>query len=176
MMAATLYDLTAEMRIIEDAIDRAEQDGVGELEATTYLYQLLLEGDGQLGEKLERYARLVKNAEAYAEMLKQEAARLTDRAKAQTNRAKRLKDAVHWALTTLGIGKHQAGPHEWRIQANGGKAPLAIDEAVTPETVEPRFQRVEVAFEIDAIRSALEAGEDVPWARLAERGTHVRLS
>jgi len=175
---AALYELTAQMRQIEDVIEALEESGADDAEATSALYDALIQTDGEIAEKLERYARIVRNEEGYAAMIKNEAQALAAKAKVRENRATRLKTAVKLALETLGIGKQEAGPFTWSVQANGGKAPLDVDPTLDISKIDPRFVRTipeQKVLDTDAVRAALEAGEELEFAVVRERGTHVRL-
>ena len=62
-----------------------------------------------------------------------------------------------------------------RRQKNGGKAPVQLTEGIEVSAIPGRFQRQPPPeVDMDAVRDALEAGEVLPWARLVERGEHVR--
>lgn len=173
---ASLYEIIDNTALVESVIDQMEESGAGDPETIEMLYSALLEQDASLSSKLEGYARLIKNAEAHAAMLKAEEQNLAARRRVAENRAKRLKAAVHQALEHLRLPKIQAGPFEFRVQANGGKAPLVLDPEVRPEARDSQFWRVEILDDTDAIRAALEAGEPVLGAQIGERGTHLRLS
>lgn len=60
------------------------------------------------------------------------------------------------------------------VCANGGKAPLRFDNT-PPEQMPERFKRVTVEPDREAIRTALEAGEELSFAYLAERESHLRI-
>jgi hypothetical protein len=59
------------------------------------------------------------------------------------------------------------------VTNNGGKQP--IDLTVCPEQLPAEFQKVSVTADEDRLRDALKAGREVPGARLAPRGTHLRI-
>lgn len=67
-----------------------------------------------------------------------------------------------------------AAGRQLSIQPNGGKVPVQIDPT-DPATVEERFRRVRVELNTEAVRAAVEGGEVVPFARLVEKGTHLRI-
>lgn len=98
------------------------------------------------------------------------------------NKARALGNRIGWAKSVL--KRHLEGTrrtkvetargHVLSIQANGGKVPLLIDPT-DAATVEQRFQRVKVELDTEAVRKACEAGEAVGFARLGERGSHLRI-
>lgn len=173
---ATLYDLVGELATLEAAIDQLEEQGAAAEAVVDELYTHLIQTDGRLSEKLEGYAALIKNADAYAAMLKNEEANLAAKRKVAENRAQRLRTAVQQAMTTLGLTRQEAGRFEFRLQSNGGKLPVVFDPEVRPEARPSEYWRVEIKDDVDAIRAALEAGEELPGARLGDRGVHLRLA
>jgi len=60
-----------------------------------------------------------------------------------------------------------------RIQVNGTSA-LVLDPELDASTLPKRFIKIKRDVDTDAIRKALEFGEELPYAHL-ERGTHVRV-
>ena len=60
------------------------------------------------------------------------------------------------------------------INGNGGKQPLRFDNTA-PGDLPTRFQRTIIEPDKDAIRAALEAGEEISFAYLAERENHLRI-
>jgi hypothetical protein len=69
------------------------------------------------------------------------------------------------------------------VQANGGKTPLELtfgDRELTPDLiamfdVPPEFVKVTYTLNTDAVRAALEEGVELPWAKLGDRGRHLRV-
>lgn len=61
------------------------------------------------------------------------------------------------------------------IAGNGGKRPVVFEEVINPEYIEPRFRLVRTEIDREAVRAALEAGEQLPFAKLGERGFHMRI-
>jgi hypothetical protein len=71
------------------------------------------------------------------------------------------------------------------VQTNGGVLPLELTlpmgdllaETIEEYAIDERFYRMSVTYTLDkeAIRAALEAGEKLPWAKLGERGSHLRV-
>ena len=50
-----------------------------------------------------------------------------------------------------------------------------MDDSVSPTELPEKFQKVNVEIDKTAIRSALEAGEDLDFARLGDRGASIRI-
>lgn len=73
---------------------------------------------------------------------------------------------------------------ELSVRTNGGVLPMEVTlpPELTAETLEQfgideRFYKMRVTYELDsaAVRKALEGGETLPWAKLGERGSHLRI-
>ena len=72
------------------------------------------------------------------------------------------------------LDKLKAGLFTVSIQANGGKAPLVVDE-FDPNAWPTRFQEVKAMPKLDEVRAALEAGDTLEFARIGERGRSLRI-
>lgn len=63
------------------------------------------------------------------------------------------------------------------VANNGGRAPLVVD-AVAPDEVDPDYTKtVPARLELDRdyIRKVLDDGTPLPFARLGERGRHLKV-
>lgn len=166
-MNQSLYDLTDNALNLEALLEQVESGADAAI-----LQDALAANAEQITEKAEAYVRYIRNLEALAEIRKNEAAHLRERAEQAENRAKYLKNALFQTLEALGREKMDAGPFSLSIVNNGGKVPLNID----PDALVPAdFQKVRVEWDKDAVRLALEAGQEVPGASLGERGRGLRV-
>lgn len=126
--------------------------------------------------KLEAICRLVLEAEARAGARAIEASRLTAYAAHDMGRARRLRDYVQRCAQLAGWKRHSAGTYQVSIVRNGGKAPLLLDSS-DPQSFPAQYRRriEEIELDREAIRAALEAGREVPGARLGERGSRLAI-
>ena len=82
-----------------------------------------------------------------------------------------MKEVLLYVMTEkLNERKITSDFHTFTVCKNGGKQGVNIFAEV-PDN----FQRVIYEPDTDKIRDALEAGEDLPFAKLLERGEHVRI-
>ena len=102
-MSIHLYDLPAHFRAIADELDAL--DG----EATPELLERLNALEGTLEEKARWRVALIREREAEADAIKQEVARLKQRAEAKENAAKRLKADLLGVLQAVGVPKLDVG-------------------------------------------------------------------
>lgn len=109
----TLYELSAEMAGLIDAYDMAETE-----EERAEIAQSLVDLHGEITDKADGYAKVMRNKMAEAEALKKEAKRLTDKAKAAENLAERLKNTMFDAMKLTGQTEISTSIGKWRVQNN----------------------------------------------------------
>ena len=168
-----LYEITEQTLEIENILAGLDEESANCEAVVTALQDALTAHKDALGEKLEKYVHVIRNYEALAEARKAEAARLADGAKVAENKAKRLKEAILNAYDALGLEKVQAGVFTVTATQNGGATPVEVlaDASDLPD----EFRTVKYAPNNAAIREALEAGQELEFAKLAPRGKHVRI-
>ena len=128
---------------------------------------------GELNDKVSQWSRCIKNMEGERDAIKAEGDRLTARAKSVDNQITRMKATLMMYLKAA--GKTEAGDEviKAKIIKNGGKAPLEID--IRPEELPEIFRKVTYDADKEAIRKALEDGKTYSWARIGERGEHIKI-
>lgn len=123
--------------------------------------------------KADNYAAYVHHLLARAKARAEEAERLSARAKVDTNAAKRLRENMKTVLEFAGVKKIETPRFQISIAGNGGKQPIECN--VKPDDLPDELRKTEFKINSDAIRTKLEAGEEVPGCRLLERGTSLRI-
>ncbi len=130
-----------------------------------------LEGiEGEIEEKADGYAKIIKELEAKQKARKEEAARLTESAKTFENKVKLLKQNLYNAMKTTGKTKFATDLFSFNIAKNGGKQVLTIDGEVPEE-----YTKTIVENDTDKIRQALEEGKELKFAHLEPRGESLRI-
>ena len=109
----TLYELSAEMAGYINAYDAAETE-----EERAEIAQSLVDLHGEITDKADGYAKVMRNKLAEAEALKKEAKRLTDKAKAAESLAERLKNVMFDAMKLTGQTEIPTSIGKWRVQNN----------------------------------------------------------
>lgn len=173
-MSKTLFEIGADAQALNELLIELEGD-ISDPAVAEAIDEWLQENSVALDKKLDGYGALIREREALAEARKAEAARLQALAKTDENTAKRLKERLQYFFEERGITKQETARFKFSVVANGGKAPLLIDEGICPEDMPEVWQKVTVDFDRDAIRQALEAGAKISCARLAERGRSLRI-
>ena len=171
MSAKTLLDITDDLHALWALIEEREGDITGIEQA---IDGWLAEIDGDLAGKLDNYAALITHMEHLSEGRKEQAQRLSKRAKTDENAAAYLRHRLKFALEARGKLKLDTPRFRLSIQRNGGAAPVIIPDL---QALPPQFVKQEIVYVPDreAIRKALESGQQVPGATLGERGTRVSI-
>jgi hypothetical protein len=171
----TLWDIGADGRALNDLIEECGGD-VTDPRVSEAFDAMFLEVAKDEANKLEGYAQMIRMLETEAAVAKAEAEQFTMKARHRTNQVARMKERVKEYLESLGRTEaHTAKGRTFKIQKAGGVAPLVIDENYSPDEIDPKFVKVVKSIDGGAVRSALEAGEPLAFARLGERGTYLAL-
>lgn len=120
--------------------------------------------EGEIEDKADEYAKIIKELEAKRDARKIESKRLTNSALIFDNRIKSLKQNLFNAMKQTGKTKFTTDLFTFNIAKNGGKQALAIDGEVPKE-----YTKTIVENDTDKIRQALENGENLPFAHLEPR-------
>ena len=153
-----LYELDASLRVLEQVVDEG-----GEISPELMDLALNVLGS-QVETKMENIAKLMRNWEGESDAIDAEIKRLRDRKSVIDKAADRLKE---YALSCLQAAQMR------RI-----KLPLVtayigttsyVDLAVSPEELPEEFRRIKVEADKTAIKKALDAGQEIPGAAMAER-------
>lgn len=126
--------------------------------------------DGEIEDKADNYAKIIKELEAKQKARKEEAKRLTDSASVFENRVKALKNSLFNAMKEIGKTKFATNLFSFNIAKNGGKQALTIDGDVPEE-----YTKTIIENDTDKIRQTLENGENLPFAHLEPRGESLRI-
>lgn len=158
-----LYELTSDWNNVANMLydeDIDEQMVLDTLES--------IEGD--IEDKADGYAKIIKELEARQKARKEEAKRLVDSAKTFENKIKFLKQNLYNSMKETGKTKFTTDLFTFNIAKNGGKQVLTIDGEVPKE-----YTKTIIENDTDKIRQALENGENLPFAHLEPRGESLRI-
>ena len=110
---ASLYELSAEYSGFLDAYDNAQSD-----EEAAEILQSLVDIHGELTEKGEAYAKVIRNKKSEAKAFKDEADRLMAKAKSASNLVDRLQQALLDAMKLTNTKEIVTSIGKWRMQMN----------------------------------------------------------
>jgi hypothetical protein len=172
-MSRTLLDITDDFQALDELLAEAGGD-ITEPSVQRYIEQLIDQLDQDFLTKVDNYAALISELEARAQHRKDEAKRLDALAKSDANSATFLKQRLKTVLEQRGTKKLETPRYRLSVAGNGGKLPVEIhvDASDLPE----QYQKVKRDPDTDAIREALQKGEEVQGCALGERGKHLRIN
>lgn len=124
---ATLYELSAGYAALLDMYDQAETDA-----ERAGIMDMLASAEGDITEKAEAYARIMKNKQAEAEGFKAEADRLTAKRKAAEAVVDRMKEAITKAMMLVDVREIGTTIGKWRLQTNPWSCEV-LDVNAVPE-------------------------------------------
>ena len=158
---SNLYELKENWKQVADMLyeeDVDEQCVLDTLEAI----------EGEIEDKADNYAMIIKNLLASAEAKETEAKKMAEKANAEKNRAKLLKQNLYEIMKETGKTKFKTDLFNFSIQKNGGKQALTVDGEVPEEYCK-------LIEDNEKIRKALENGQALEFAHLEPRGEGVRI-
>lgn len=161
---STMYALTTEFQALlalGDSDDPEEQKA----------FMDTLEGlVGEIEIKADSYAVVIAELKAQQDKINTEIERLARIESAIESNINRMKTRIKETMEAMGKTEIKTDLHTFKIQNNGGVQPLMITGEV-PDN----FKKVVLENDNAKIRDALKTGEDLPFAHLVERGTHLRI-
>lgn len=161
-----LYELTEQYDTVLNMLYDGETDEQAIMDT--------LEGlEGEIEDKADNYAKLIRIMQSDAEMLKKEEERLTQRRRSLEARAQRLKQNLQENLEFIGKTKFKTALFSFSVATNGGKQPLTITENLEDIPGKYLIPQPPVPNN-EAIRRLLETKE-VEWAHLEPRGRSLRI-
>ena len=169
MKHLTLFQLNDDIAALVDEIIDAELEGDTEL-VDALLGELASLYDAREA-KHEAYVHVIKNAEATAEACYKEANAFYTRNKALKNLAVRLKDILMGDLKEHDAKSTTAGKFKIARQRNSQPSVIMSIEA---EALPTEFQRITIEADKDALKDALNTGEEIDGVAL-ETGEHIRI-
>lgn len=160
---SSLYELTNDY---ETVLNMLYDEDIDE----QMIFDTLESIDGEIEDKADGYAKIIKELETKRDARKAEAKRLTDNVALFDNKIKRLKQNLFNAMKATGKTNFTTNLFIFRIQKNGGKRTLIIDGEVPEE-----YTKIVIENDTDKIRQALESGEKLPFAHLEAQGESLRI-
>lgn len=161
-----LYELTEQW----DAVFNMMEDGETDEQV---IFDTLESIEGEIEDKADNYAKIIRNLQANADALKAEEERLYRRRKSAENHIQKLKDTLQANLEFIGKTKFKTDLFSFSVSKNGGKQPLSITEnldEIPGKCLIPQPPKVNN----DAVRELLK-NKEVEWAHLEPYGRHLNI-
>ena len=164
----TLYDLDMEF---QELLTLAEDEDLD----SQVLEDTLEAMAGEWENKLDAYGIVRNELSMDVAKIDMEVKRLTEKKKRINGNISRINQAIMASMKLHDTRKVEGEHFTWQIQKNGGKAPMIIDESVPVVDLPEEYQLWDVKVNKEAIRKDLEAGKELPFAHIGERGESIRL-
>ena len=161
----TLYQLSEDIKYILDLADEDEDE--------QSLREALENLSGECEDKAESIATLVQELTALSVSRDAEAKRLINRAKVALNAARRAKEYLRENMKMCGMRSLDTNRFRITRCKNSGKSPIDLIEDKVPESY--KNETVISKIDTERIREELELGTDLEFAKLADRGEHLRI-
>lgn len=172
-MSRSLFNITEDLLALERILFETGGD-ITDPAVSEVVDQWFDELQGDLNSKVENYCSLIKDIEIRASNRKREEERIRRLRQVDENIVKSLKTRMQQALDVLQIPRVNTGLFRVTVANNGGKQPMVLDETNVP--AEYMATRIVTEVNKDLVRSHLEAGDDLPFAQLKERGRSLRIA
>jgi hypothetical protein len=161
-----LYELTEQYEELMDLLYDEETDEQTVLDTLESV-------EGEIEDKADNYAKILRNMAAEAEAVKAEEDRLHRRRVRIENSAKWLKNTLQANLEFIGKTKFKTELFSFSVVNNGGLQPLSITENLGE--IPSKYLIVQdPVVDTDAVRDLLK-DKEVDWARLEPRGRHLNI-
>lgn len=165
-MGNTLYELTEQYQTVMDMLCDADTD-------EQVIFDTLEAIDGEIEEKADNYAKIIRMLKGDAEIIQNEEARLYAKRKSLENRIQRLKDTLQASMEFIGKTKFKTALFSFSVAKNGGKQPLEITDNLDEIPGKYLIPQPPVPNK-EKIRQLL-AEKEVDWAHLAPYGKHLNI-
>ncbi len=173
-----LYEISEKLEELNNLLDNL--DGVDIPAEVAEIYNdILTEAEqtkNDFADKVDDILCLIQSRKKWLQIRKQEAERLNKLIKKDENTMNFLTEYLSRHLEAQEIKKMRTNKFNLTVANNGGKLPLWIDSKVNPKDLPKKYQQITVQVNKDAIREALEEGEELDFAGFSERGKHLRIS
>ena len=161
-MSLSLYQMSQEW---EDVFDKLLDPEIPE-EAVFDTIEMI---EADMDTKADGYAKIIKSMDGDTAQIDAEIKRLQERKTAIKNRQDALKQRLFDTMKTTGRTNFKTALFSFNIQKNGGVKPVELQGEVPAAWLKPGTP------ETAKIREDLEAGNELPFATLGERGEGLRI-
>lgn len=168
----TLFEIGEQLLALDALLDESGGEVTPENEAAYDAW--FAEIQESQAAKLDAYVGLLKTWEGQAVSAQAVIDQFRAKLNSLENRMKRHKDRMKTYMECTNQSKLST-TSGWvlAVQKNGGKQAVELNCPV--DQLPKRFTKVKVEPDMDAIRAAIEGGEELEFAVMHPRGTHLRI-
>lgn len=164
---ASLYELTSAYQALLDAYDAAETD-----DERADIIDAIIDAKGDITQKGEDYARIIRNVESDVKAYQDEINRMTGHVRAGKNLIERLKGNYLDAIKLTGEKEIKTSIGKWRIQNNPWSCDVEDWEKVPVKYRTPQPDKVDKKSLLDDFKATGEIIEGVTFKQ--EMGIRFR--
>lgn len=178
MPALSLMELSEREAAWLDALTQVNEDGnpISEEEQARIIDEYV-QADASFKDKVDRYVDLIWAFGARADYQSMQASHYDALSRSNESVANKLRARLKVVMELRGESSIETDNHRLRLVNNGGKAPLVVPTLwkFDPTQAPERFHRRRIELDLNAIRDAVEAGEQIEGCAIAERGKSLRV-
>lgn len=161
----TLYEITGKYGML---MDRLEEEGA-DVEEVLELFEQLGE---DLKEKADGYGKIRANYKAQIAAVRDEEKRLAEKRRHYERTVEKLESNLFKAMKEMNCSKIDTDLFSFRIQKNGGAAPVII---TAPDQIPQELLNITVKPDLKAIADYINETGDLSFAEFGERGESLRI-
>lgn len=165
-MGESLYELSEKWAIAKDMFYDNEVDD-------QVIFDTLEAIEGEIEDKADKYAIILRTMAGDIETIKKEEARLYTRRASLERRSKALKERLQANLEFVGKTKFKTALFSFSIAKNGGKQPIEITSNMDEIPGKYLIPQPPIPDK-EAIRELLK-DKEVDWAQLLPYGKHLTI-
>lgn len=151
-----LYELAENYRNLQELVDREYVD-------KEVIENALDQVEGDISEKLENIAKLMKSIDGDINSLKVEEERLANKRKLLENNSKKLREYIQSSLIILNTKKIKTNLFNFIIRKNTPSVNITDENLISDE-----FIKIEKKIEKKKVLEALKSGIEVPGAEMKQ--------
>lgn len=160
-----LYDIGTEYQALYELAETIDYDEQGNvIDNSLQLAELFGNIEIELKDKLVNTQYIVKELEVNEQALKDEAKRLTEKAKVLANRQKRLKDLIKTVLIATGETKVKTNKFNFNLRTSE----VFNYDDVNLEFIDEEFVKVKKELDKVQLKKFIKAGGSVEGVRISE--------
>lgn len=135
---ASLYDLNSEYSKLLTELEFAETP-----EELDRIWHDIDSVEGNMEEKADAYAKILRNKIADAQMYKAEEHRFNTLRKNAENAVERIKNVMHATMLLMNISEWPTSIGKWRVQTNPASVQITDESKVPQEYREPQPDKID---------------------------------
>lgn len=169
-----LFAITSEFQALDAILDECQGD-ITDPRAEEAITAWVRELESDESAKMDGYVAYINKLTMEAEFASLMAAQYSAASRVRTSRIEWLKSRMveHMVKTGRKSIETDSG-YTVSVQTNGGNVPLIL-EPFDISKIDPAFTMTKVELDKEKVREWLRDGLSLPFARLGERGKHLRI-